>query len=275
MRDKSLNLACVSLLFAPLASSAYACSQCQNATAWRLFPPLLIWGWIGAGWFLGISCAAAYWKVKVRFIPRLRATIPLLVLALFAFRLGLGFFSVLLFLPFAFLGGISVLLNRSTECPRRFRSTLHIISGLAVLAIAVTSATEIMFPTPRSPVDIILKWEGTGPERGAFVSLKKREPESVNDYRTIVMNANLFVVLRAAERLAEISDPRLDVPIIIDALARVREDSDEYLARNIEDVLREITHFTLEEGTSADQWRKAWEDSQLAPLVEFEKCLPE
>jgi hypothetical protein len=248
--------AAIQILF---ISSANACGQCAASQIWKLFPPLLIWQWIGIAWFLTLSLLKTVSKTELRFIPHIIPGAFLTLLGLFFGFVMTGPITILPFLVIAFAATIVLLFNRKKKYSLRLFIAIYLLAFLSISAIMVTGILEIIHPTPKSPVDIILRWEGTGSERIAFSELRKAEPDSVSSYREIVRKGTFYSVTQAVKRLAIVGDPEIDVPLVINGLERSRANSYKYLSIDIEDVLRKMTGLSLPEGTPVKEWRDKWE----------------
>jgi hypothetical protein len=217
----------------------------------------LTWAWIGTAWFLALSVLATATKVKIRFVPHIVSAVVLVALGWLVGKMLAGPLFTLPFLFCAFSGSVLALLKKSEPYPATFVRGVCLIGLLSWAAIAATIVEEAIRPTPRTPADVILRWEGTVSEREAFRALRKAEPGSVDSYRRIVKQAGLFAVDFAAQRLVEIGDPKVDVPLLIDALGRPYI---HYVADPLEEDLRKMTGLALPDGTSQEAWRKAWRD---------------
>ena len=238
-----------------------ACGQCTASLMWRAFPPILLWQWIGIAWFLGLSLISTNWGRGILFVPNTILAGILVLLGVLAYPIAGPFFT-LPFLACAILGAISAFIYKTHDSSSGYTQLVISVSLLALGAIALTGILELAHPTPRSPVDVILKWEGTVSERLAFADLKKAEPDSVESYREIVRKAQLFAVGSAARRLAVVGDSSIDVPLVIGALERTRARSDKYVALDLEDSLRKLTGLSLPERTPATEWREKWVEKE-------------
>lgn len=245
------------------APSAHACGMCVTALVWIAFPPLLVWGWVGLVWFLVLSVLAAVWKRKIRNVPRPLGAVGTAIVALMAFAAVLGPLATLVLGATALFGWLVLLgeeRRSASEYPVRFRVLTNAVSGVAVALIVFTGGRELVSPTPRSPVDVILRWEPTSPAILAFAQLLKEEPQSVSAYRRIVREADGYAIGEAAKRLAVVGDREIDVSPIIDALGRAQSHGHAYekVAGDIGDALREATGLSLSKTAPAAEWRRAW-----------------
>lgn len=254
----AIAVACLTCL--PV-SSAYACGLCTAALIWRIFPPLILWGWVGVVWFLILSVLSAVWRRKIQFVPGPILSVVLAVVASVAYAAMLGPLVILPFAASALAGWLALLWEERrtpAKYPARFRVLSNAVSGTAVALIVLTGAGELVSPTSKSPTDALLRWEGTVSERISFTELKKQEPVSADAYREIVGRARFFAVGTAAKRLAVIGDRERDVPTIIDALERAQTRRDQYVASDIGGALREFTGLPISNEAPAAEWRRAW-----------------
>jgi hypothetical protein len=180
----------------------------------------------------------------------------------------LGPVTVLPFLIASFAVWIYSLKKSSIlKYPRRFIIAIRYIGAVAIVLVAVTTFAEIISPTPRSPVDILLsRWGNTGFSTiHAFDKLKKLEPGSLKDYRIILKKAFGSALIRAAKRIAIIGDPDIDVPLLINALEKARKDPDQWYSDDIENALREMSKLELPENTPISIWRSRWLEKMEMP----------
>lgn len=275
----ALTTSAISVILVASCSPASACTICTDAMLWKVFPPILIWAWLGIAWFLALVILSAIWNQKIPFVPRIRTGAVLVMLGSLA-PLMFGLSITLPFLACAFLGSVMVLRNRPERYSLKFAGIVLLLTILALAAIATTAAREVISPTPGEPIDVILRWGGTVPARAALSELERAEPHSATSYRRILEEAPLpgeipwmryawpgdckqlgfFSVSQAAKRLVIIEDPTIDAPLLIEALRRSRACSKDYDAMEIEETLRQMTGLSLPDGTSTDEWQQAWLD---------------
>jgi len=265
---------------------ASACTICSDAMVWKIFPPILIWAWIGVAWFLALAVLSAIGKERIPYLPRIRISIILVVLgSLVPFAFGLTI--VLPFLGFALLSFIWILRKRRDYSPS-FAIMTYTISLFSLAVMAITGIYEIISPTPRMPLNVILRWDGTVPSRVALDELKNEEPESAAVYREIlkcalmpgdipstrwawpygVRKPNLSTVARVATRLSAIGDPAIDVPLLIETLQAARSVPENIFAEEIEEVLGTMTRISLSTGTSTEEWKVAWREEQSKKFMD-------
>ena len=212
------------------------------------------WVHVGTAWFIALSIVSFRWKVKIPCIPSLLIVCILAPPVLFSYVVMFGDQTLLPFLVIAIISWI-ISLRRAWQ-PRSLRIEIHAIAACALMSIFISTIPEIMHPTPRGPVDIVLRWEGTSQERMAFHRLKQMEPRSVDAYREIVRKASLYAVSAAAARLAKIGDPKVDVPIIIDALERQQKNAYPYIDDKLQESLSKMTGLPVRMDRSVEEWKK-------------------
>jgi len=165
---------------------------------------------------------------------------------------------------------------------------IYTISILSLSLILITFIYEIAYPTSRSPVDVIVRWDGTVASQVAFDELKNDGPESVAAYREILKCAlmpgeipsirwawpygfrkpNSSTVARVATRLAAIGDPEIDVPLLIETLQAARSVPENIFAEEIEEALKTMTRISLSTGTSTEEWKVAWREEQSRKFMD-------
>lgn len=234
-----------------------ACTDCSRSIAWVQFPPLVLWEKVILAWYFALVVISLIWNQKIRLVPSRRNPGTIAGIAvLYLMRSGPVLATV--FLPLAIVSMVWELWKRPEGRPASMNRTIHAVGILAITTLLGSAAAEIFDPTPRTPADIVLRWEGTVSEQTAFGKMKKSEPQSASDYRRIVREGRWFAVGFAAARLALIGESEVDVPLMIDALDRVREADREYVPSHVEEALRKMTGIKLPEDTSAEDWRAAW-----------------
>ena len=210
--------------------------------------------------FFCLSVAGALWGKKLPYNPKLITTIILLILIPV---LGYGMWGSIALYPFLFFSFLTVL-SVFIDKPQNFSKSqkFHIasIALVAITTIAFFGLREKFNPTPRTPIEMILKWGGTHSGRVALVELKRAEPESTDDYRRLLKELDGFYVGQVAKRLAIIGDLKTDVPLLINAYERSLKDQ-WGSPENIEAALKILSGLPLPSKTTPAEWRKQWKEN--------------
>ena len=119
------------------------------------------------------------------------------------------------------------------------------------------STITVTIHRERTDADFILQHENSGPSRMALERLVNQTPAQLKDLRKVVLKGkNSQTVAIASEGIAAHGDPVRDVPLLIDAYARIYGiDEDD----KIERALAKLTGFSLPEGSSPEAWKEKLE----------------
>ena len=99
-----------------------------------------------------------------------------------------------------------------------------------------------------------LKYEYSGPAKMACERLVYNAPAQLNEIREVISKAkNSHVVAIASEGIGNHGDPGRDVPLLIDAYARIYG---EYEDEKVELALSKLTGLSLPEDSSPSAWKK-------------------
>ena len=250
-----------------ITTQADACGYCSNSIIWSDYPPILTWAIIGSFWFLLNSLIATIWKQHFPLIPQLWIAIILFV-GSWIFGGGYpelywaGFAGITVILPLlgvSFISWIFSFRRKFDERPRSFLIALRTLGGIAVLSIAFTIYQETIQPTPHGPLEMALHWDDSFGMRAAITKLKRQEPDSIEIYRQILKQAPDYSVYMASARLAEVGDPKVDMPNIIDALERLeRLEASESTIYLINHTLKQKTGVKTKKELPATKWREVW-----------------
>jgi len=253
-------------LLAPAAATA--CGACTTALAEQAFPPVLPWSIIGPLWFLALSASQAATRCDVPRVPGLiKATALSVAIALLGGATLGAAAPMLLIVPSA-LGSIAVLRRRSQSAElepksRSHRRAVAILCLAACLFLLATGVASTVRQSRRADVDIILRWDGTGPMRRYEDRLSKRGAEAVSDWRELLARSENLAATVAAENLAALGDPVVDVPLMIDAVERLRAKPDtNWYAEQVEESLAKLSAIEAPNETSVDEWRRLWNEKQ-------------
>lgn len=266
------------MLLAGLTGRAAACGTCAYAMMRVGFPPSWPWSFLIPVWFLlqnvieyarcNHDAGRGGGKEKTNFIPPVVRwlVIPVLVF-LVAVVLGSIAFGPLLLLFLVFPAVYRFVLylwsvrSAGSQVSPVFRNRTLALGALMLVLLGVTGVWETATIRRMSEADIIVMGVETPVERIRMSALKQREPNSATIYRDLLRRPEVgLFTQKAAEGLARINQPAEDVPLIIDALARVRADSSyNRLASEIENSLRQLSGLKPPADTAVAEWRRLWQ----------------
>jgi hypothetical protein len=161
-------------------------------------------------------------------------------------------FLLLLNLPGIILVFKAFLPNKSI--PKKEKRNLKILSVAGIACLSFLIAVTVNIRRERTDADFILKYEYSGPAKMACERLVYNAPAQLNEIREIVSKAkNSRVVAIASEGIGNHGDPGRDVPLLIDAYARIYG---EYEDEKVELALSKLTGLNLPEDSSPSDWKK-------------------
>jgi hypothetical protein len=215
------------ILVAPLlwSTSAAACGVCTLALVDRFCPPAFLWLWWPLAWFVSAAVVAAAFGLRLRGMPGVAGACGI---AFAAFVVATTAAGPLATMPLAVPPGLSFFrLVRQRAARDRF-GRAHFVTGAVFLAVAgygVIHGAVVLHR--RTDAEYICQWPATGLARVMFRDLIAAGPSAADDLRGIVAQckAEEFVA-EAAEALARVGIPAIDVPLLQDALGRVPPDSE-------------------------------------------------
>ena len=252
MKNRYLLLIVGCLLMGSV-NEALACGSCMYINFDRILPPIAGWVILSVLWYFSLTVYAAITNTKIWGVYR-----PLwwLIITSILYVTSLMFigpiFLLLLILPGIILSFKVFLLNKSIH--RKEKRNLRILSvtGIACLTFMITVTVNIH--RERTDADFILKYENSGPGRMVCKRLVHQTPAQLKDLREVVLKGNNSqIVAIACEGIATHGDPVRDVPLLIDAYARIY-DNDEN--EKVELALSKLTGLSLPEGSSPDAWKE-------------------
>lgn len=215
------------VIFCGIAGDAFGCSICCTSLTDYFVPPIGLWSLLAIAWFLTNGAVRDLTKRKLPLQPGFAVSVFLVlgIGLLGAAMVGLGV-MYLLFIPPA-IGFARAISSRSeTEVNgRKATKIVGWIYGSGVICAIVLFAYTHM---TRKPEEFICKWGLNAPGFMLFNNLKGEEPASLEAYRYLVRNGDDQIVGKAAERIGEIGDPAVDIPLL---KAHVRSGQDHYAAR--------------------------------------------
>lgn len=197
----------------------FACGVCGWANFDYLAPPILLWLLLSVSWFSSQVIVGHTFKVsKLLFQPDLGVGLLIVLFATGAFMVvGLPFFFLLM--PFAVGVLLEVLFfRRSSDFPPKARRAILVVGVIHVIAVSFCAGLTHRILTTRTEAQYIVKWGHTAPGRVRFEQLQAREPQSLEQYRYIVLNGRRSWVTESAERIAAVSRDESDIALLETAL---------------------------------------------------------
>jgi hypothetical protein len=247
-----------------MPTMAMACAICVEAQLWCLYPPIVLWKWVGLFWFITLIVIQ---NLSGNLVPRfpkgiISPVIGLVVVCLLGGSMlaSVPFIALILF---CIIPIVAVWKNESSRLGRKFQTAIYLSAVIPILFFAGTILNETINPTPRDPVSVILATTGTGVHRVKINKLAKQTPFPLESFRELVTKGDSYTVQTITDDLLKNGDLEIDIPICIDALERFENNhNDQTFRRTIEETLRKYTLLNLPKNSTAEQWRNAWEEKQ-------------
>lgn len=249
----------------PLES--HACVICLHKNLWNLFPPIEHWSLIGVVWFLVYSLMTSMWNQKNSGIPSIIGGIILLFAAVIAWA---AFLSYIALVPFLFVSIGAWLKSWTSDAKSEdssFYSIARIVGTIAAILLVTTAVSDYRQYSKMTPADFVIK-DRTSDARSLISKLKKEEPASIGEYRKIISQAGYQTsgYILVANRLSIIGEPQSDMPLLLDALARMEQaGAASYYRNDIQKPLQTLSGLAPPEKTSSAEWRKVWNDKTIKP----------
>lgn len=198
--------------------TVFACGACGMAAFDYILPPLKLWfllshTWIGLHLILG-----EFFKVKLPLQSSLATGIVVVAITFSIFSFT-GLPAFLLLIPIAAVPFIDALIvRRGARYPVKARRAILIVGAIQVIAISFCAGLTHRILTTRTEAQYLVQWGHTAPGRFRFEQLQAREPQSLEQYRYIVINGNRSCVTESAERIAVVSRDESDIAVLETAL---------------------------------------------------------
>ena len=203
------------------ATEALACGVCVMAAFDSVLPPILLWMLLSTTWFISNGVFRSVTGASLPLQPGALGAIALAFLGLIIGAAMLGPLTVLpLAIPPAYAFIRSLIRRRDGETP------LRVIGFVHLAAVAVTLVFTVHTLHTRTDAQFITRWSGSAIARKKFANLRATEPASLKTYREIVVSENAYMAGEAAERIGEIGQPPVDIPLLERALAKFSNNSE-------------------------------------------------
>lgn len=255
-KNMSLLVCALLLLFAAPAALG-ACSVCAVAAADLVLPPILLWVLLAVVLFLGMSILLTWFKARCRWLPQ----IPLALGLVFAIIVGstilmVGFEMLVLLLVPVGLTAFTAWRQPPSLWPPRLVRALRQTSIAAGVVLGGMILLTVYIHWRRTPVEYILRWPTTAPAHMKIKELVHQGPTGLPALRVLLKRGGEMTVQQIANQLGRVGEPRVDVPLLIDALGR---HCNTYHCREaICNALKSLTRLGLDENRSPTEWRAAW-----------------
>jgi hypothetical protein len=138
----------------------------------------------------------------------------------------------------------------------REKHNLKIISAVGIACLTGMIITTAIMRHVRTDADFILKYEYSYQGESVLNKLLYQRSSKLNELREIVRRGkNSRIIAMAGENIAAYGDSMRDVPLLLEAYARIYgNDEDE----TVEKALSKMTGISLPEGSPPEKWRKHW-----------------
>lgn len=240
------------------------CAVCTT-TALEFAVPHVMWlGLWAFVWFIATVAVCAHHDHRP---PEVPGPVLSTLLCLTALVLGLLFLGPVLVL---ILGLIPLYVFLSAawgvqreRAPADFRRAILLCGSVATLVGIGLIAWSLHTKQTRSTVDYMLARNSLLASRVGFRSLRKAEPDSLEDYRQLLRRApdRCEFTAPVASRIGELGS-REDEGLLLSVLRRLESDPDCSLDREadleaVRSALEDLTDRDLPEGATADDWERA------------------
>lgn len=235
------------------ASEALACGSCMYINFDRILPPITGWVIFSVMWSLSLSIYAAITKTKIWGVY---SPLWLLFVITILFITSIMFIGPLLLLLLMLPGIILFIKAFLTNKPinKKEKRNLRILSGAGIVCLMFMISITVIIHRERTDADFILKYENSGPGRMVLKGLVNQTPPKIKDLRKVVLKGqDSQMVALASEGIAAHGDPVRDVPLLVDAYARIYGSDDD---AKIEIALSKLTGFSLPAGSAPEAWKE-------------------
>lgn len=260
------------LIFSPSAS--WGCGICMWALSTQHLPAIIPWAILSVAWFIALSVLANRHGRRLLLVPHPGIAVVFVVVAC---ALELAFTGPLITILLLVPCGLNTLSSFSRSISPSWSSSLRTgVRWTGVVAVGGMTFFGFHSSNAAKEMDIadrIMAWQGTVLERTLLRELQEKEPESLGQYRKLMREGSGSILWLTSKRVAEVGEPEIDVPILIEALDSERSasefknefnSSDYGMEREfIEKALCQLTGLSLQQKTSAEEWEKEW-DRKLA-----------
>ncbi len=221
-------------------------------------PPIMLWCGFTMGWFLVLSMLSAAHGKKIEGIPSLVFAMLLILVAVIFGAASIGPGGILLLLlPFPFVLRQAFSKKPEGDSDKLFFLMLRIVMVISIICLCGLTLNSIHIRNVRTASEYILKWGGHLPtSRNLLKELIKNGRQSLPELRKILQKSKrIYYVTDAAEVIAMFGQPDIDMPLLLNAMAKCKDDK----CRNkLASALRKLSGIDLPDDTSPKVWRKTW-----------------
>jgi hypothetical protein len=192
-----------------------ACGTCVTDGFEYLLPPVGLWMLISVSWYLCSGGVLSLFKEKLAFQPGILKSLFFVGAALFASAFAGPFFFLLLgILPV--LGCLALAIPRfSRHCTPRFRRVFLLVAAVHFIAIAFAAGITVQRLKTRTDAEFLVQRSSSTPTgQNILKNMRRREPQSLDEYRHVVKNGRYSYVIESAQRIAAISNDPADIDLV-------------------------------------------------------------
>lgn len=196
-----------------------------NSATDMVLPPIELWAFLAAGWFVHNVWNSHKTGVRFPFQPRFAASMAILLMLGILGATWCGYVVVLLLVIPPLKGYFSVVVVKSYRIPPDAEALIKKTGRSYLLCALVVAALMLYLRATRTPEDLIIKWGADSAAAELFYDLYDSEPESLLAYRRILIAGDAFSAKLAAERIGALGDSRIDGPLLEQALQKHSTDA--------------------------------------------------
>jgi|SRR6185295_11517789 len=206
----------VALLLFGAAHPALACGVCTASIVDSFAPPVQWWILLAFTWFLTHGAIRTLTQAPLPAQPGVLGSIGLSLAAAVMASVIAGPLVV----PFLMIPPLVATVLAFGSNPFPGRRAVRIASGLHVAALLIGLVMSAYILRTRTEGEFIVQWEGAAMGDSRLRQLQKQEPRSLPTYRYLLEHGGSRLIAKAAERIAVVGSPEVDVPILERALRR-------------------------------------------------------
>ena len=249
----------IGMLSCFVPTDANACGSCAFGMSDYYLPPIMLWCGFALGWFLVLSMLCTAHGKKIEGIP---SPVFAMLLVLVAVISGAAFIGpggiLLLLLPFPFVLRHAFSKKPEGDSDKLFFLMLRIVMVISIICLCGLTLNSIHIRNVRTASEYILKWGEHLPiSRNLLKELIENGRQSLPELRKILQQSKrIYYVTDAAEVIAMFGQPDIDMPLLLNAIAKCEDDK----CRNkLASALRKLSGIDLPDDTPPQIWREKWE----------------